>query len=401
MCLNVVMIVLLAAAVLYFLGVALLQFLGQGKLPVPPERTEKMRFAVLICARNEERVLPGLLESLARQDYPKQCCTVFVVAHNCTDGTAETARRCGAVCWEHNAPSERRKGHALRYGIGRIRQEYPGRFDGVVLFDADNLADPGFLRAANNALHAGADAIQGYRMTKNPTGVTARLGGLLWLQVMRSETLPHTKLGLPAMASGTGMAISMEALPEEGWYTETLVEDVDFSIRLALGGRRMMAAPEARFYDEQPNQLRQALMQRWRWMNGWNMCIRQNFGRVCRSLGTVKHGWKLLFDLLLNPAMCCMEAGVLLALIAMLRGSLSPRWLLAGVAAYLFLLSAPVSVCRKDGLSLREWGSAVLLFPLWLSVSCLFSIPTLFVRNAKWRPQPHTDQRRLEDIQRE
>ncbi|HBV51617.1 MAG TPA: N-acetylglucosaminyltransferase, partial [Clostridiales bacterium] len=42
------------------------------------------RYAVLIAARNEEAVLPHLIESIRKQDYPGDLIEIFVVADNCT-----------------------------------------------------------------------------------------------------------------------------------------------------------------------------------------------------------------------------------------------------------------------------------------------------------------------------
>ena len=55
------------------------------------------RFAVVISARNEEGVIGELLDSLRRQHYPRELLDLYVVADNCTDGTADTARAAGAV----------------------------------------------------------------------------------------------------------------------------------------------------------------------------------------------------------------------------------------------------------------------------------------------------------------
>lgn len=55
------------------------------------------RYAIVIAARNEEAVIGRLLESIRLQDYPSELLTVFVVADNCTDGTAQAARSGGAV----------------------------------------------------------------------------------------------------------------------------------------------------------------------------------------------------------------------------------------------------------------------------------------------------------------
>ena len=55
------------------------------------------KYAVVIAARNEENVIGNLLDSIAKQDYPKELITTFVVADNCTDKTAKVARNHGAV----------------------------------------------------------------------------------------------------------------------------------------------------------------------------------------------------------------------------------------------------------------------------------------------------------------
>ena len=58
-----------------------------------PART---RFAVLIAARNEQEVIGPLVDSLLRQDYPKELYDVWVIPNNCTDDTAGAARAAGA-----------------------------------------------------------------------------------------------------------------------------------------------------------------------------------------------------------------------------------------------------------------------------------------------------------------
>ena len=50
------------------------------------------KFGLCIAARNEEKVISNLLESIANQDYDKEKMTIFVVADNCTDNTAQIAR---------------------------------------------------------------------------------------------------------------------------------------------------------------------------------------------------------------------------------------------------------------------------------------------------------------------
>ena len=71
----------------YQIIVSLRGFWNQKKMP-PAKRYR--RFAVLVPAHNEEAVLSPLLDSLARQNYPKNCYKVYVSCDNCTDGTARS-----------------------------------------------------------------------------------------------------------------------------------------------------------------------------------------------------------------------------------------------------------------------------------------------------------------------
>ncbi|HAL20832.1 MAG TPA: N-acetylglucosaminyltransferase, partial [Ruminococcaceae bacterium] len=88
-----------------------------------PSAKQKHKYAVVIAARNEEKVIGNLLDSIAKQDYPKELITVFVVADNCTDKTAEVARNRGAVCYERFDNEHKTKGFALQFLFDRIEED--------------------------------------------------------------------------------------------------------------------------------------------------------------------------------------------------------------------------------------------------------------------------------------
>ena len=73
------------------------------------------KYAILIAARNEQSVIGNLLDSIENQDYPKELLTVFVVADNCSDNTAQIARQKGAVCYERFDTEHKTKGFALQF----------------------------------------------------------------------------------------------------------------------------------------------------------------------------------------------------------------------------------------------------------------------------------------------
>lgn len=126
------------------------------------------RYAIVIAARNEEAVIGRLLESIRLQDYPSELLTVFVVADNCTDGTAQAARRGGAVCYERCDPDHRTKGYALEYLFSCIERDYgTDAFEGYFVFDADNLLNRDYVSRMNEAFDAGERIVTSCRASKN------------------------------------------------------------------------------------------------------------------------------------------------------------------------------------------------------------------------------------------
>ena len=101
------------------------------------------RYAILIAARNEGKVIGNLLESIKNQDYHSVApgmIDVFVVADNCRDNTAEVVKQYGAKCYSRTDSVNCTKGFALQFLIENIRKDYGiERYDAYIVFDADNL----------------------------------------------------------------------------------------------------------------------------------------------------------------------------------------------------------------------------------------------------------------------
>ena len=133
-----------------------------------PEAKKKHKYAIVIAARNEEKVIGNLLDSINAQDYPKKLLTTFVVCDNCTDHTKKIAQKHGAICYERFDDKRKTKGYALQYLFECIERDY-GRqsFEGFFIFDADNLLEPDYVTRMNEAFDAGEKIITSYRNSKN------------------------------------------------------------------------------------------------------------------------------------------------------------------------------------------------------------------------------------------
>ncbi len=85
---------------LYQLLISICSFV---KLKDKPMLTKKQhKFMAIIPAHNEETVVGNLIESLKKQDYPKELFDIYVIADNCTDKTREIAENAGAIVYERH-----------------------------------------------------------------------------------------------------------------------------------------------------------------------------------------------------------------------------------------------------------------------------------------------------------
>ena len=230
---------------------------------------KKHKYAILIAARNEKYVIGNLLDSINKQDYPKELLTVFVVADNCTDNTADIARKHSAICYERTDTEHRTKGYALEFLLDRIEEDY-GRmsFEGYFIFDADNLLKTNYISKMNDAFDSGEKIITSYRNTKNfDENWIASTYALHWIRSIRTNHRARSVLRLATNIQGTGFLFANEIV-KDGWHYTSLTEDRALTADAVAQGYQISYQDEAEFYDEQPVNLRVALRQRLRWSKG-------------------------------------------------------------------------------------------------------------------------------------
>lgn len=370
------------------------------------------RFAVLISARNEETVLGHLLDSIRDQDYPSDLITVFVVADNCTDATAQVARDHGAVVYERLNRSQVGKGYALDFLLQRIRRDYGSRFDGFFVFDADNLLQPDYITQMNRTFSDGYSIVTSYRNSKNFGSNWISAGYGLWF-LREAEFLNHARslLGTSCAVSGTGFLFHRSVLAGlGGWRFYLLTEDIEFTIASILSGYRVGYCKDAVLFDEQPVTFRQSWRQRLRWAKGYLQVFRAYGWQLVK--GIFRRDGFACFDMTMAimPAIALTVLGMAGNLAAAVLCSVSGQSLLPALLSvgemlantYLLMLFLGGITTATQWKQIHTTTAKKLLytltFPLFMMTYIPISFAALFQR-VEWKPIEHTHAMSLAELE--
>ena len=221
------------------------------------------KFAVLIAARNEEKVIGELIDSLKNQNYDKNKYEIYVIVNNSTDNTYNIAHEkdVNVIRCKGKISS---KGDALKYIFKTLKQR--DDIDAYAIFDADNIVDKNFLLNMNSTLNNGFNVAQGYRDTKNikDNWLTSSYAMLYYIQSMFINKA-RFNMGKSAYLNGTGIVIRKSVIDKYGFDVKTITEDIEFTALCALNNEKIAFVENAITYDEQLSKLSTSFTQRKRW----------------------------------------------------------------------------------------------------------------------------------------
>ena len=377
------------------------------KLKDKPLKVNKNhKFMAIIPAHNEENVVSNLIESLKNQNYDNDLYDIYVIADNCTDRTANIARRSGAIVYERFDEEKKTKGYALDWFLQQKIKENAD-YDAVCVFDADNIVDKDFLKNMNKKLCQGEDVVQGYRDIKNPTDSWITAGYAIFYWTMhRFYHLARYNLGLSTLLNGTGFMIRFDVLKPEGWKTVTLTEDIEFSLQRIIKGKKLGWATDAIVYDEQPTSFKQSWSQRSRWTVGHIQCIKEYTKKLAVS---VKEKKSLVnFDGFLYIAGSIPMFIATLLLLAtnflMYAGNgITQAELILNIAKYLiptflFPILTGIFVMKLDKRPIKPMIKGLLCYPLFMGSWLLINFVCLFKRNLQWEKINHVRDIKITDM---
>lgn len=383
----------------------------------PPRRytAKKLhRYAVLICARDEETVIGNLIESIKRQKYPSELIDIYVMADNCSDdGTKNAALAAGATVYERHSKTEIGKGYALDCLIKNIRRDRGEEYyDGYFVFDADNLIASDYIAHMNEVFDNGYRVVTSYRNSKNfgANWITAGYG-LMFMREARHMNNARMILHTSCVISGTGYLVHRDIINEKGgWPYHLLTEDLEFSMERIIEGEKIGYCHDAVFYDEQPTSFITSWRQRIRWSKGFMQAL-------------LKHGWRMVCGMFKRKsAFSCFDEAMstLPTVILSIFGTLSiasmiitaivcqnPLEMLVQLGVYLLGIYAAQYVLGLLTV-ITEWKK--ISCPWWKKILCSFTFPFFMMcaipitvvalfAPAAWKPIKHEDTTTISELE--
>ncbi len=335
------------------------------------------RITAVIPAHNEEVNLPATLESLARQSRPPS--TVWVIADNCTDSTAEIALAHGAQV--HTTVNNRHKKAGGLNQLLAVLLPQMGAGDAVLVMDADTSMADDFLEVAARALDTvpDLDAVGGVFYGDETPGLLAQLQRNEFVRYARDVSRHYERVFVLTGTASVFRADALRAVAEargtivEGtqgqvYDTLSLTEDNEITLALKTLGARLVSPRQCRVVTE----LMPTWGDLWRQRERWQRGALENIGMYGFSSATARY-WMQQFGI--GYGVLALNAYFLLMIVSILALKLVPVivfWVLVGA---LFAVERVVTVW--DG----GWRARLLALPLVIEVAYDWVLQAVYVKS--------------------
>lgn len=263
---NLLLVLLLAPFALLTFCFTVELFVGLR--PLRPETLRsghEVSAVIIVPAHDEEAIILGSLTALKQAGADQA--RILVVADNCSDSTAEVARRLGVDVVERTDPKRRGKGYALDFARSALRMNPP---DLILIMDADCSTDEESIeRLIQRCAETGRPCQAVYLQEAAPDAPpTLQLSTFAFFikNLIRQRALQ--RLAGRVHLLGTGMALPWSLFDRADLATGNIVEDLEMGLELADAGHSAMLVEDAAVWSD-PASAHDTFDQRRRWEGGY------------------------------------------------------------------------------------------------------------------------------------
>lgn len=201
----------------------------------PQSYSQNIKFSVIVAAKNEQRNISTLINSLSKQNYSSENFEVIIIDDNSTDDTFNLANTLinqlsnFKVIKVSNKIYESKKG-ALQFGIEKSNYDY------ILITDADCNPQPDWLTSFSGQFSKGYDFLFGVAPFYQSSSVLNKIASFenLWTHIL---TFSFANIGMPYSASARSLGFKRESFSKVGGYkniTQTLGGDDDLLLQEAV-----------------------------------------------------------------------------------------------------------------------------------------------------------------------
>lgn len=383
---------------LYYLAIAVFAF-KKDKIKIKNNIYKK--FAVIVPARNEEVVMGNLVQSLNNQNYPKDKYDVFVVPNNCNDNTEEVAKINNAQIISCENIITKSKGDVLRHAFDYLETS---DYDAYLIFDADNIVHPDFIKEMNNTLCDGYRVAQGYRDSKNPSDTWISSSHSLHYIIQNYfMNRARNNINKSCFVNGTGFMISKEYLKENGYNSLTITEDIELNVNCGLNNERIAFVENAITYDEQPISFNVSWKQRKRWSVGTLQCLKSYWSKILKDIFKNKNFGSVESIMFLSAPLVQL-IGAFNVILQVMLDFLTDRKInyvskvILLVLYYISNIMLTIGIIKISQKEVKNYMKGIVLLPLFYLSWVPINFVALFEKKLTWERIEHTKTVNLENI---
>ena len=236
---------------------------------------KKNKICVMIPARNESKIIRGIMDCLKAQDYPKdKFDAVFIVKTN-DDPTIKIAKEYGfKSCL---ADQQHNKAEALDICYSKLKKSGID-YDAYMVIDADCWLKENCLTEVNHGLSSNADIVTCKKISKNyilkgsnSGSLSGMCNGTIWPLIDELGNRYKSDRGICQMTISTGIVFTKNALEKMNGlkFNKTMTEDMEIMFASRLYGLKEYYCSYAVIYMDEAESFRVTTVRRNRWLRGY------------------------------------------------------------------------------------------------------------------------------------
>lgn len=274
MLMTLFLVLSIIISTLYYYNIIISLFsLKKPKSPISYDTGDKEKFCILIPCHNEEDVIQNNLEAIKNCTYKKDLFTVYVIADNCSDSTADIVKEFAKAHPQMSVKVLEVKGgtkpKAINSAISILKeQNIWNTYDNIVFLDSDNKMSPQMLESFNY-YHKQHPILQCRIASDNHDNIVSKSFASAFANMRYGFQIARNNIGLSGSLCGTGLSVNREVFDKVGFSNcTTLTEDLEFSVKSIINGYKIKYIDEQYVLNQNLTETKPSITQRVRWCNG-------------------------------------------------------------------------------------------------------------------------------------